>query len=618
MGTPRRRPSGENLLYCINRYPTDDTARVTDSVRCSRYTFVMNHMAGTPVTGVQLTFDMPPSVPSQLSRRDLGAVYTPAALADWVAQQVLGALQGKSASDQPVILDPACGDGALLEAVRMRTRGRARLYGIDLDPEAVASANRRLSGTATIVHGDALTVDLRSLGIPQPDAVIANPPWGATLEVRASDLRARGYSLARGQFDSYELFIERALEWLSEDAPAVFIIPDSIFQPEHEPTRRLLAERSRLDLVARLGEGIFRDVSRGTAVLLFRPGVPSPEHVVTCVRLRAPERRRVLSGEVSFSTAVANAMHTVNQERLTRNPRAEFRLDVTDADTIPLDKIEQQPLDWSRWLIVGRGVELGKDGAIVRCPQCGQGRPAPKGRFRCASCGALVENANCLTETIITNGEIAPGPEWRPLIVGEDVDRYRAVPSRFIRLGVSGINYKEPSVYATQKLLIRKTGVGLKAAIDESGAYTTQVVFHVQRRPDAPPFMLEYLQGVLCSRVLLAYHLRRSGDSEWRSHPYVTPKTLRDLPIPWPGNEGSKSWRQAEAIAVAARERAAASDGTVVHDLDVHVDRLVAGLYGLSRADCEWVLDVLDQTQDLQAFTQLRLPDRQQLRPVVA
>jgi adenine-specific DNA-methyltransferase len=567
------------------------------------------------VTGAQLAFEMPASQPPQLRRRDLGAVYTPAVLADWVAQQVLGALDRTSAST-PVVFDPACGDGALLEAVRRRSRGRARLYGVDLDPEAVASANRRLGGTATVVSGDALTVDLRALGIPPPDAVIANPPWGATIEVHASELRARGYSLARGQFDSYELFVERALEWLPEDAPAAFIIPDSIFQPEHEPARRLLAERSRLDLVARLGEGMFPGVFRGTAVVLFRPGA-STAHVVSCVRLRAAERRRVLSGEKSFSAAAADAMHTVSQGRLTRNPRAEFRLDVTDADAAPLAKIERESLDWSRWLLVGRGVELGKNGAIVRCPQCGRGRPEPKSTFRCLSCGALVERADCLKETIIANVETAPGPEWRPLIVGEDVDRYTAVPSRFIQLGIRGINYKAPNAYANQRLLIRKTGVGLKAALDESGAYTTQVVFHVQRRSDAPTFMLEYLQGFLCSRVLLAYHLRRSGDSEWRSHPYVTPKTLRDLPIPWPGREGSKSWRQAEAIAAAARERAAATDETMVDELDIHVDRLVAGLYGLSRADCGWVLDVLDQTQALQAFTKLRLSDRERLRPVI-
>lgn len=569
------------------------------------------------MTAAQLAFDVPVSVPSQLSRRELGAVYTPVALADWVAQQVVDTLRGRLTSAPPVIVDPACGDGALLEAVRRRTRGRARLYGVDLDPEAVAAARQRLSGAATIVNADALTADLRSLGIPQPDAVIANPPWGASIDVHASELRTRGYSLARGQFDSYELFIESALTWLPDDAPAAFIIPDSIFQPEHEPTRRLLAECSRLDLVARLGEGMFPGVFRGTAVLVFRPGAPSAEHSVSCVRLRAAERRRVLSGEMSFSAAAAAAMHSVSQARLTSNPRAEFRLDVTNADAGRLGKIEREPLDWSRWLLVGRGVELGKGGAIVRCPHCGHGRPAPKRTFRCASCAAVVDRADCVNETIITKAGTAPGDEWRPLIVGEDVDRYCAAPSRFIRLGVSGINYKTPDSFTDQRLLIRKTGVGLKAAIDESGAYTTQVVFHVQRRPDAPPFILEYLQGVLCSRVLLAYHLRRSGDSEWRSHPYVTPKTLRDLPIPPLGGESSKSWRQAEAIAIAARERGAATDEAGLAELDVHVDRLVAGLYGLSRADCRWVLEVLDQTQALQAFTTLRLSDRERLRPVL-
>jgi hypothetical protein len=181
---------------------------------------------------------------------------------------------------------------------------------------------------------------------------------------------------------------------------------------------------------------------------------------------------------------------------------------------------------------------------------------------------------------------------------------------------VPGINYKRPETFAQRRLLIRKTGVGLKAAIDESGAYTTQVVFHVQSKADAPSFLLEYLQGVLCSRVLLAYHLRRSGDSEWRSHPYVTPETLQDLPIPWVGPEGGKTWRQAEAIAEAAVKRASCSDTADADELDVHVDRLVAGLYGLNVEECRWVLEVLDQTQPLQAFVTMRLSDRERLRPI--
>jgi hypothetical protein len=200
-----------------------------------------------------------------------------------------------------------------------------------------------------------------------------------------------------------------------------------------------------------------------------------------------------------------------------------------------------------------------------------------------------------------------------PLIIGEDVDRYQCAPSREIRLGVPGIDYKTPEVFERRKLLVRKTGVGLKAAIDETGAYTLQVVFMIAPRLDAPPFVLEYLQGVLCSRIMLAYHLRRGGDSEWRSHPYVTPRVLKALPIP-ELVPGQWIWRQAQAIAeaVARRKPGAPPDDPS----DVAIERHVAGLYGLSAAQCGWVLEVLNQAQALEPIASLRLLSSEELEPI--
>src|SRR5438874_2005611 len=51
---------------------------------------------------------------SDLSHAQLGAVYTPDVLADWVADELLSLL----GVERPCVLDPACGDGALLRAVQ--------------------------------------------------------------------------------------------------------------------------------------------------------------------------------------------------------------------------------------------------------------------------------------------------------------------------------------------------------------------------------------------------------------------------------------------------------------------------------------------------------------------
>ena len=114
-----------------------------------------------------------------------------------------------------------------------------------------------------------------------PSALIANPPWGADIARNARELAAAGYELATGQYDSYKLFVERLVHtWLEPGTPAAFILPDSIFLPEHEPLRALLIERSTLRLVARLGEGFFPGIYRGASVIVLSVGPPPKNSMV--------------------------------------------------------------------------------------------------------------------------------------------------------------------------------------------------------------------------------------------------------------------------------------------------------------------------------------------------
>jgi hypothetical protein len=132
--------------------------------------------------------------PQRPNRKGLGAWYTPeeliAVLVDrtvdreWVDTITLD-------RSRPLrVLDPACGDGRLLEAVHTRLSAwgiHCELLGVDIDPEAVALARQRLSTTATIIatiiEGDALDPAVLQLASPENSALgicdlfIANPPF---------------------------------------------------------------------------------------------------------------------------------------------------------------------------------------------------------------------------------------------------------------------------------------------------------------------------------------------------------------------------------------------------------------------------------------------------------
>lgn len=160
----------------------------------------------------------------------MGVHYIPKSLASFVAGRLVSHLPPASASSLRV-LDPACGDGALLEAFfhALRDSGDCRpceLVGVESDGSAASSARERLSAIdgcrATIAVGDFL--DLSSTEGNEPDlwreapvapalgrdfdVIIANPPYVRTQVLGAERARrlARRFGLT-GRVDLYHAFL---------------------------------------------------------------------------------------------------------------------------------------------------------------------------------------------------------------------------------------------------------------------------------------------------------------------------------------------------------------------------------------------------------------------------
>lgn len=539
------------------------------------------------------------------SPRDLGAYYTPPLLANWVARELCSHLNWS----KPVcVLDPACGDGLLLDAVRKAAPTKVSLSGRDIDDKALAAARGKLGSQAVLESGDTLLpTDHKPLLESTADGVISNPPWGATLSGKRSRYSNEGYRVARGQFDSFDLFIERMMKTCKRDCVCCFIVPEAILLPEHETIRTLLLDNTQLLLLARLGEGLFKGVYRDTLALIFRNTPPSHNTVVSCFPVGARVKKDVHNGNLSLDEAKRWFGHIVPQRRFRSNWGKEFDLAYRVGETA-LQKAESlKKMCWKKWVKVGRGIEIGKKGSVIECPVCESYGPVPMSHntATCNRCGSEISTEDARSRNIIRVQE--PGADekddWLPIIVGADVQRYACQPARYIQQGLVGINYKNQAEFDGRKLLVRKTGVGLRAAIDESGALTTQTVFHVVLQDHDTPWLLDYLQGILNSRVLLALHLRRSGDTQWRSHPYVTPKVFTALPIPDP-TPNTRTIALSTAIAEASRDLRRSYD----IKKDLSLESLIAALFQFDCQDCEWVGRVLDETGELAYFQALRFP----------
>lgn len=225
------------------------------------------------------------------------------------------------------VLDPACGSGAFLVYVfdylmsenkrvasilgsglfsnddYIRSILKNNIYGVDLNEESVeitklslwlksAEKGKKLTSLdKNIKCGNSLINDPAVVGnkafdwnkefseIMEAggfDVVVGNPPYVRLQSIRSnSEMDVKfyedTYQTARGRFDLYVLFIERALQVLSENGKASYILPHKFLGAKFgEATRQYLTDGRYLERLVHLGSHkVFADASTYTCIILL-------------------------------------------------------------------------------------------------------------------------------------------------------------------------------------------------------------------------------------------------------------------------------------------------------------------------------------------------------------
>jgi hypothetical protein len=214
--------------------------------------------------------------------RGEGVVFTPAPLARRLVRDWVRALP----EDVP-LLDPACGDGALLlaalEALGGGAEAGARLHGFELDPARAQRARERLASAGGGSHeelaarvrcADALAPELRW---PAGSAVLANPPW-VSFSGRQAAKSSRRPSERSGWPSLQGAFLERIAQHCETSGRgARLLLPASLLDlPRYEASRARAFEHVHLARAPEdLGEGAFPGVLAPAVLVELRPG-PCP------------------------------------------------------------------------------------------------------------------------------------------------------------------------------------------------------------------------------------------------------------------------------------------------------------------------------------------------------
>jgi hypothetical protein len=462
-------------------------------------------------------------------RKANGIYYTPPALVTHVVEHTLG----RWLRDRPPaeagrirILDPACGCGSFLVAAYQRllewssARGqplpaeqrrdllRDGIYGVDLDAAAVSIARRTLAALAgdesldlsgNIQQGNAL------LGPDWPDpaaqpldwqqrfprvppegftVVIGNPPWGQKSIARNEPLKqylGRRYPSSVGIFDLFRPFVELGVRLTAPGGHFGMVLPDIVLLKDYPATRRFLLDQLALDRIDWWGQA-FAGAAIDTVTIIGRKQAAPADHAVTVQTGGQPA--------------------AILQADFRALPRHVFNLHLTPSRQQQLKRLAGFPR-LGDYFAIHEGVHSGN----IR-------RELFIDTWMDDSC----------RELYFGRDEIAPYRlRWRGRYL-----RLNALPARKTRERYA--NSGRPEWHERAKLLVRRTGDRVLAAVDDKGRWASNNFFLVF--PKQPAALdLDGLCALLNSR-LMTWYFRAIEPRRGRAFAELKIKHLTVFPLP--------------------------------------------------------------------------------------
>jgi len=554
-------------------------------------------------------------------RKANGVFYTPPFLAVYLIKKVTKYFDTHRKIGS--VIDPACGDSILLrhfanEVLTYSKNSTPRIFGVDKDINAITSSVAKFADEpfnmfeTNFLHVDALfpingknsfegwselRTDLRiKSGF---DIAISNPPWGAELNGYDKATLNSNFVLAKGQFDIFDLFTEVLLNNLSENGVYGFILPDSVFSHEQARFRCLLAEETTIHLIARLGEKIFPGINRACVIIVGRKSKARNNHQVDCFRLSSEYKKSVITNELTLEKVEQELEHKVPQSRFYNNRDCVFDIDLKTIEQKTFDKIKNNSFPFKVYVTNTRGAEISKKGIVCQCPQCKHWMPFPISKQpNCKNCNSPLALKKITKEKIIFHHN---GHGNLKLKVGEDLFRFTSHSKSWINTLKKGINYKDLRIYTGVKILVRKTGIGITASLDYENALTNQVVYLLKLQPVfQKKLTLEFVLAILNSRATTYYLLKKYGENEWKSHPYITQAMLINLPFPKLDLNSEKVKKLIKHVtSIVKNEISYSKEKNISRENDIFIESVVAHLFKLNKTDYRAIFKTLNSSEKL-------------------
>jgi hypothetical protein len=321
------------------------------------------------------------------------------------------------------------------------------------------------------------------------DAVIGNPPWGqkeAVLDEAAKAYLRKKYASLAGILDLFRPFVEQGIRLLKHHGMFGMVLPDIVLLKDYAETRLFMLDNLTLTDLRWWGMS-FDDAVIDTATVLGKREQAPEGHLV---HVRVDDRESPLDHEIPQSDFLANPRYTFNLH-LTRERRA---------------------------IVAGLG----------HSPRMGDFFEFHEG----------VHSGNMRSELFVDS---RLDESCRPMYFGRDeiAPYHLHWEGRYLRLGAvprghSGKRYARlgrPSWQERSKVLIRRTGDRVLAAVDRRGFYASNNFFLAFPKVECS-LDLDGLCALLNSRFL-TWYFRTIEPRKGRVFSEIKIKHLARFPLPF-------------------------------------------------------------------------------------
>jgi hypothetical protein len=197
---------------------------------------------------------------------------------------------------------------------------------------------------------------------------------------------------------------------------------------------------------------------------------------------------------------------------------------------VQLIKKKSTPL--GHFLAIRRGEELSKRGGVMYCPNCTEWVPlsSRKSSIICSSCKQSLNEDRLETKFLIAKHPTSS--HTQPILTGDDFESFSIQNTHFIDPTVEFKSKKNPSIYASPKIVIQKIKPYLCAAYDSNGHWTTQNVYNLALKSeysDTPDLLYYFLSVLNSSLYRWFYESQFNLGSKYTNA--ISIHNLRRLPI---------------------------------------------------------------------------------------